>query len=171
MMMPEPTERDKSLRASAAQFFVASELNRRGFVASVTMGNTPNTDILVSNRDGTRFVHVQVKTFVPGNRTCSVGMKAQRDYGHNFFWVLAGIPRPESERKFECYVIPASDMAKGVGEGHQRWLKTLGKEGQQHHDSKVRTVYLPPHKHPLTKWGIAKYAERWASIGKRLQLK
>jgi len=169
MTMDEPNERDKSLRASAAQFFVASELCRRGFVASVTMGNTPNTDILVSDREGTRFAHVQVKTFVPGNRTCSVGLKAERDYGHNFFWVLAGIPHPESERKFECYIIRASVMANEVREGHKRWLKTLGKKGQKHKDSTVRTVYLPPHKHPLTKWSIAKCKERWDLIGKKLQ--
>jgi hypothetical protein len=167
--MQEPGERDKSMRASAAQFFVASELCRRGFVASVTMGNTPNTDILVSNPEGTRFVHVQVKTFVPGTKTCSVGLKAERDYGDNFFWVLAGIPHPGSERKFECYVIPASDMAKGVGEAHRAWLKAPGKKGQQRHDSKVRTVRLPPHKHPLTGWSIAKYEERWDHIGKKLQ--
>jgi hypothetical protein len=41
---------------------------------------------------GTRFVHIQVKTFVPGGRSCSVGMKAEQDFGENFFWVLGGIP-------------------------------------------------------------------------------
>jgi hypothetical protein len=169
MTMHEPNERDKSLRASAAQFFVASELCRRGFVASVTMGNTPNTDILVTDRDGTRFAHVQVKTFVPGNTTCSVGLKAEHDYGDNFFWVLAGIPHPESEREYECYIITASEMAGGVSKGHKRWLETLGKKGQQRKDSKVRTVYLPPHKHPITEWSIAECKERWDLIGKKLQ--
>jgi hypothetical protein len=39
----------KNSRGSAAQFFVAGELCRRNLVAVVTMGNTPNTDILCSN--------------------------------------------------------------------------------------------------------------------------
>ena len=53
---------DKNSRASASQFFVAAELCRLGYVAVVTMGNTPNTDILCSNTAGTKFVHIQVKT-------------------------------------------------------------------------------------------------------------
>jgi hypothetical protein len=72
-------ERDKTFRANASQFFVAGELCRRGYSAVVTLGNTPNVDVLCSDREGTRFVHIQVKTFVPGNRTCSVGMKADHD--------------------------------------------------------------------------------------------
>lgn len=87
---------DKGYRGDAAQFFVAGELCRRELVAVITLGNCPNTDILASNASGTRFCHVQVKTFVPGNRTVSVGMKAEKDYGSHFFWVLAGIPLPDS---------------------------------------------------------------------------
>ena len=76
--------KNKNARGSAAQFFVAGELCRREFVAVVTMGNTPNTDVLCSNIKGTKFVHIQVKTFPPGNRTCSVGRKATINYGKKF---------------------------------------------------------------------------------------
>jgi len=72
----KPTGRDKSFRGNASQFFVAGELCRRGHAAVVTLGNTPNVDILCSNAAGTRFAHIQVKTFEPANRTCSVGLKA-----------------------------------------------------------------------------------------------
>lgn len=37
-------EMDKSYRANASQFFVAGELCRQGYIAVVTMGNSPNTD-------------------------------------------------------------------------------------------------------------------------------
>jgi len=76
--------KEKSTRGNASQFFVAGELCRRGYSAVVTMGNTPNTDILCSNIEGTRFVHIQVKTFVPGGRTCSVGVKAEKNFGEFF---------------------------------------------------------------------------------------
>jgi hypothetical protein len=72
---------DKSHRGNASQFFVAGELCRRGYAALVTVGNTPNNDILCSNKAGTRFVHIQVKTFVPGMKTCSVGQKAEVNSG------------------------------------------------------------------------------------------
>lgn len=90
-------EHDKSHRGNASQFFVAGELCRRGYAAVVTLGNTPNTDVLCSNRGGTKFVHIQVKTFLPGTKTCSVGLKAERRFGPTFFWVLAGIP-PQCRR-------------------------------------------------------------------------
>jgi len=93
--------KDKTYRGNASQFFVAGELCRRGFSAVVTLGNTPNTDILCSNVEGTKFVHIQVKTFIPGRKTCSVGMKAEKNYGDTFFWVLGGIPEPNTDYGFE----------------------------------------------------------------------
>jgi len=161
-------EKEKSSRGNASQFFVAGELCRRGYSAVVTLGNTPNTDILCSNLEGTRFVHIQVKTYVPGNRTCSVGMKAERDFGENFFWVLGGIPKPNTGKEFAYYVIPASVMAKNVVAAHQLWLETPGAKGQAHKDSKVRTVHLPPYK-SFSGWEISEYLNRWELIEQKLQ--
>src|SRR3954452_4051748 len=135
---------DKSSRGNASQFYVAGELCRRGYTAVVTLGNTPNTDVLCSNRAGTRFVHIQVKTFVPGTKTCSVGLKAERHFGESFFWILAGIPEPGSSLPFQYYVIPCSDMAANVSSHHRRWLHEPGKMGQQRNDSKVRAVAVAP---------------------------
>jgi hypothetical protein len=133
-------QHDKSHQGNASQFYVAGALCRRGYAAVVTMGNTPNTDVLCSNRDGTRFVHIQVKTFVPGTKSCSIGVKAERQYGERFFWVLAGIPEPGSKHPFRYYVIPCADMAKNVSRMHQQWLMEPGKKGQKRNDSKVRAV-------------------------------
>ena len=163
-------ERDKTFRGNASQFFVAGELCRRGYSAVVTLGNTPNVDVLVSNREGTRFAHIQVKTFVPGNRTCSVGMKAMKNVGPTFFWVLGGIPTPKSDRPFEYYVIPSEDMARNVAEAHQLWLSTPGKSGRAHQDNPVRTVHLPPHK-SFSGWDISSYRDRWDLIESTLSSK
>jgi len=161
-------EHDKTFRGNASQFFVAGELCRRGYSAVVTLGNTPNVDILCSNKGGTRFVHIQVKTFVPGNKTCSVGMKASRDFGKSFFWILAGIPSPESYRHFEYFIIPAREMALNVSKAHDLWLKTPGAKGQEHKDSKVRTVHLPPGK-SFSGWDISQYLNRWDLIDAEMQ--
>lgn len=159
--------KDKSTRGNASQFFVAGELCRRGYCAVVTLGNTPNTDVLCSNLAGTKFVHIQVKTFVPGNRTCSVGVKAERSFGESFFWVLSGIPTPEMDAPFEYYVIPAALMAPKVVEGHQRWLASTGARGQAHNDSSIRSIYLPPRKSP-SGWDISEFRDRWDLIEERL---
>ncbi len=161
-------EHDKTFRGNASQFFVAGELCRRGYSAVVTLGNTPNVDVLCSDNAGTRFVHIQVKTFLPGNKTCSVGLKAQRNFGPSFFWVLAGIPSPESNRPFEYYVIPSADMATNVSKAHHLWLKTPGAKGQAHRDSKVRTVHLPPHR-SFSGWEISKHLNIWELIEEKLK--
>lgn len=161
-------ELDKTFRGHASQFFVAGELCRRGYAAVVTLGNTPNVDVLCSNKEGSRFVHIQVKTFLPGKRTCSVGTKASRDIGPSFFWILAGIPSAESSRPFEYYIIPSYDMSRNVLEAHELWLRTPGATGQAHKDSKVRIVHLPPRR-SLCGWDISSYLNNWSFIESKLK--
>ena len=151
--------KEKSTRGNASQFFVAGELCRRGYSAVVTLGNTPNTDILCSNIAGTMFVHIQVKTFVPGSRTCSVGMKAEKNFGENFFWVLGGIPKVSQEADFEFFIIPSSQMSRNIKEAHELWLKTPGRKGQPHKDNNMRTVHLPP-RVSRNGWDITEYRQR-----------
>jgi len=153
----------KNARGSASQFFIAGQLCRRGLVAVVTMGNTPNTDILCSNVEGTKFVHIQVKTYVPGSRTVSVGKKAEKDYGDNFIWVLGGIPHAESEDDFEYYIIPSSEVSKNVKQSHKLWLETPGRDGNPHKDNDMRTIHIPPHSSNAG-WSIEKYKNNWAII-------
>ena len=159
--------RDKTHRGNSSQFFVAGELCRRGYAAVVTLGNTPNTDVLCSNKAGTRFVHIQVKTFVPGNKTCSVGKKAERIYGANFFWIIAGIPLPNTEAPFRYYIVPSQDMAQNVAARHQQWLATPGMKGQQRKDSAVRAVAVEAGAAPYF-WNIANYEGRWDLIERLL---
>lgn len=161
--MPPEKSSDKSHRENASQFFIAGELCRRGLVAVVTMGNCPNTDILCSNKAGTRFVHIQVKTFVPGNRTCSVGKKAERDFGSNFFWILGGIPEPRATA-FIYYIIPSVDMCRNVRANFDIWARTSGVRGQAHDgDTTIRTVLLSPRIHE-NGWNLTDYLERWDLI-------
>ncbi len=159
---------DKSHRGNASQFFVAGELCRRGYAALVTVGNTPNTDILCSNKTGTRFVHIQVKTFVPGTKTCSVGAKAEVNPGSSFFWVLAGIPEPGTHYAFEYFIVPASEMAKNVAGYHRRWLDTPGKNGRAHKDNSVRAVAVAADG-PAYFWHVEPYRNQWDLIESALR--
>lgn len=155
---------DKGYRGDAAQFFVAGELCRRKLVAVVTLGNCPNTDILVSNAAGTRFCHVQVKTFVPGNRTVSVGMKSQKDFGSNFFWILAGIPLPDSGKEFQYFVVPSSELARAVTESFDLWARSPGAKGQKRNSSTtVRAIQLPP-RVEASGWSLEPFRGGWNRI-------
>jgi hypothetical protein len=152
---------DKSHRGNASQFYVAAELCRRGHAALVTVGNTPNTDILCSNRSGTKFVHVQVKTFRPGrDKTCTVGAKSEKDYGENFFWVLAGVPEPDESTPFKYFIVPSKVLAENVKQRHDVWLKTPGKNNRKHKDSSIRSVAVRDGASSCF-WSVLEYEGRW----------
>ena len=87
---------DKTFRGNASQFFVAGELCRRGYFVMVTLGNAVNADILCRNVAGTKFVHVQVKTYLPGNMPSFVGLKAEKEYQDNFFLGPGWHPRSQT---------------------------------------------------------------------------
>ena len=161
-----PNTNDKSHRGSASQFYVAGELCRRGWVAVVTLGNCPNTDILCSNAAGTKFVHIQVKTFAPGNKTCAVGLKAAHDYGENFFWVLGGIPKPPQDSPFCFYIVPSPILSAAIKRDHRIWLETPGLGGRPHRENKIRIVALPPR--ASTSLDLKKYENNWGLIEQRL---
>jgi hypothetical protein len=159
---------DKSHRGNASQFYVAAELCRRGFAAVITMGNCPNTDVLCSNKDGTKFVHIQVKTFRPNDKDCSVGLKAENDYGDNFVWVLCGMPEPdEADQTFKYFIIPSKEMSSNVTVIHKMWLDTPGLKGQQHNENKFRSIAIPPLQ-SRNGWDISKYLNKWALIENKL---
>ena len=138
-----------------------------GVIMPLSLSGTANTDILCSNVEGTKFVHVQVKTYLPGNKTCSIGQKAEKSYGDNFFWVLGGIPDPSQTAEFEFYVIPASVMSKETQEMHHRWLNTPGKDGRPHKDTSVRTTFIPPASNQYS-WDISSYKNAWHLIAEKL---
>jgi hypothetical protein len=162
-------EGSKIARGNASQFFVAGELCRRGHFAVVTLGNTPNTDILCSNADGTRFVHIQVKTFDPSkSKSVAVGKKAENAYGENFVWVLAGIPQfDNSSSRFEYYIVPAKVMSEQVRADYKRFIESNRRDGTPHGETSMRIVPLPP-KTFQSGWSLLKYKDRWEIIDRLL---
>ena len=116
-------------------------------------------------------MHIQVKTFVPSNKTCSVGKKAEKNYGHNFFWILGGIPRPGDETNFIYYIIPSPIISKNVTRIHQNWLDTPARDGSKHNETTMRTVDIPPYKirQENLRWDLSEYENRWDLIEAKLK--
>lgn len=155
------------MRANASRFFVAGELSRRGFSALVTTGRTSKAHVLCSNVDGTKTVHIQVRTYEPGYGSCMVGTKAGDFLGDNYFWVLAGIPNPGEPGEFEYYIIPNRVMAENEPKYHRLWLETPGRNGLAHNDNATRVVLLPPSTSPYY-WDISQYHNNWDLIAEKL---
>jgi hypothetical protein len=50
------------LAGVAGEYFVAAELSRRGWIASISLRNTRGIDILVTNQEASRSNTIQCKT-------------------------------------------------------------------------------------------------------------
>lgn len=77
----------------AAQFYVAAELTRRGYLVSLTLGNAPTTDLLVISPNNKQFM-IDVK----GQSTKNFWIIRPRKEIENLFYVFAYLPRNLNER-------------------------------------------------------------------------
>jgi hypothetical protein len=142
-----------TLSGIAGEYFVAAELSRRGYVASLTLRNTRGIDILASNADATKSVAIQVKAAQGTKASWLLNKKAEIDTAaENLFYVfirLNGLGAPE------YHIVPRKDVAKYVRESHQEWLKTPGKGGRVHKDNPMRNFYDEKNA----------YRDRWDLLG------
>ena len=165
-MRRKSTATEKQARGRAGEFRVASELCRRNFFASLTMGNVPNVDVLCSNSAGTKAICIQVKTFRADGNECAVGKNAEKNLGENFFWILVGLRDKDCEETEErFYIIPAKDMAENVTRLYQSWLVSPGKDGKQHHSNDVRKVRIGKvGSRDRFNFDVSKYKDCWNYI-------
>ncbi len=87
------TQEDKSFLNMAGEFAVASELNRRHVLASVTYGASKAADIFAMDDSMRRVVLVEVKT--TDKKRWVLGNKIFREpRSADVFWVLVQLPAP-----------------------------------------------------------------------------
>ena len=147
------TKLPKGLTGVAGEYFVAGELSRRGYIASITLRNTRGIDILVSNADATRQVAIQVKTSQGSRPQWVLNKKAEDFYADNLFYIFVNLKSPEERPDF--YIVSSRQVAGFVKDGHQNWLKTPGRKGQAHKDNPVRQFRDPE----------GEFLERWDLLG------
>ena len=140
------------LSGIAGEYFVAAELSRRGYVASLTLRNTRGMDILASNIDATRSVGIQVKTNQGRGRAWMLNQKAEKDTAENLFYVFI---RLNDLAEPQCHIVPRAVVAKYIRRSHKAWSSTRGRRGQRHKDTTIRKF---PDKND-------KYLNRWDLLG------
>src|SRR5262245_45923159 len=88
------------LVGAAGEYYVAAELSRRGWLATVTIKNAPGTDVLAQNRATGRVVAIQTKT---ANYDVNEFWRPQVVLGEWFVFVKL---RGEDERP-RFFIVPA----------------------------------------------------------------
>lgn len=121
---------------NAGEYFVAGELERRGFTVGVPMSNVKDYDLLCANREGKQFA-IQVKTTADGRNKWMLAQKNENIIAENVFYVFVHLHQLEAPTYF---VVPSKIVAETISKGHKEWLDTPGKNGEQHKDSNIRTI-------------------------------
>ena len=148
--MPKPPS---ILVGVAGEYFVAGELSRRGYIASITLRNTKGVDILASNQEATRQVGIQVKTNRHDKPEWILSQKAESYYADNLFYVFVCLKGDRLRPDF--YVVPSKVVAEHTRTKHKEWLEAPGKKGQRRKDSSIRKFRDPD----------GQFLERWEILG------
>jgi len=141
------------LTGVSGEYFVAAELSRRGYIASITLRNTKGIDILASNQDASKTVGIQVKTNRGKRKAWVLNQKAENYFEKNLFYVFVNLK--EKDEKPEFYIVPSEKVARYVKSSHREWLKTPGKRGKPHNDTSMRNF----------KDKDGQYSEKWELLG------
>ncbi len=150
---PSPTSIPPVLTGVAGEYFVAAELSRRGYIASISLRNTHGIDILATNRAATRSITIQCKTNQSGARNWMLNEKSEDFFAADHYYVFVALGPATKRPRF--HVVPSETVAKYITESHARWLRTPGRRGQQHVNSAMRKFRDPDDT----------YLDRWDLLG------
>lgn len=142
---------ETGLSGVAGEFFVAGELSRKGYLATLTQRNTKGVDILVSNAAATKSATIQVKTNQGHQDYWLLTKKAEALHAPRLFYVMVNLTTPTGFPEF--HIVPSKIVADYVKSSHETWLKTPGKKGQARNDSSMRVFDMPANKY-LGRWDL-----------------
>ena len=154
---------------AAGEYYVMSQLLRRGLIAALAPVGVPNCDIVVTDDIGDRLCAVQVKTRVEkgSDGGWHMGQKHENIVAPTLFYAFldfgVGLTAPP-----RCYVVPSAIVASAVRESHAYWLGHPGKNGQQRNDSTMRR-FVPDYDRMGVYIGrgvcwLYRYLEAWDSL-------
>jgi hypothetical protein len=141
------------LAGVAGEYFVAAELSRRGYIASISLRNARGIDILATNAEANRSVTIQCKTSQVLRTSWMLNDKCESFMSENHFYVFVVLGGPLERPRY--HIVPSAIVAKYVYESHRSWLKTTGVRGQPRVDTPMRNF------HDNTN----EYLERWDLLG------
>ena len=133
---PSPTTSPPIRTGVAGEYFVAAELSRRGYIASISLRNTRGIDILATNQAATRSITIQCKTNQRGAKIWMLNQKSEDFFAPDHYYVFVALGSATERPRF--HVVPSQTVAKFIAESHQKWLQTPGRGDRQHIDSAMR---------------------------------
>lgn len=146
-----PLKLPSTLSGVAGEYFVAAELSRRGYIATLTLRNAQGIDIIAAHPSTTRSVGIQVKTS-QGRSPAWLASKKVEDarLAKNLFFVfviLNGFEQPS------FYIVPRAIVARYLRDNHARWLSEPKRDGEPRKDTAMR-IFRDPDGEYLDRWDL-----------------
>ncbi len=132
---------------NSGEYFVAAELERRGFTVGVPMSNVKDYDLLCINKNGKQFA-LQIKTTATGKNKWILGQKNEKIIADNIFYIFVHLHQLDNPTYF---IVPSEYVAETILKTHQQWLNTQSRSGEIHKDSNIRTIEFTDNTY-LNKW-------------------
>ena len=123
---------------NSGEYFVAGELERRGYTVAVPMSNVKDFDLLAIERDTHRQIAIQVKTTGYKQKKWTLSKKNETLLGDNIFYIFVSLNELEAP---EYHIVPSKIVADTIRKNHEKWLNTPGKKGQKHNNTNIREFY------------------------------
>lgn len=123
---------------NSGEYFVAGELERRGFTVAVPMSNVKDFDILAINRDNYEQFAIQVKTTGYKQKKWTLSKKNETLIGENIVYVFVSLNELDAP---EYHIVPSKIVAETIAKEHKKWLETPGAKGQPRNDTNIRNFF------------------------------
>jgi len=117
----------------AGEFYTLAQLTERGFIATLTLGNSKGIDILVTNQNINKIFKVEVKTTVKKPRkeklfsdkylyTWAMSKKHEFVSDENLIYCFVYLEAPDIKPKF--FIVPSKVVSGYVKWQHNFWLNS-----------------------------------------------
>ena len=167
-----------TITGASGEYYVLSQLLRRGWIAALAPNGAPNMDILVTDVNSEKLCAIQVKTAreITNRNGWHMSRKHETIISDKLFYVFINIGKQPSA-PIISYILPSRLVVDCIRSTHQVWLATPGRGGKPHKEAAMRMLF-PDHTHvkPKTEKGKAiidqfrdgwlnPYRENWSILG------
>jgi hypothetical protein len=157
-----------TLLGAAGEYHVMAELLRRNYIAALAPQGVPNTDIVVTDIEGSRLCSIQVKSRrdIGSDGGWHMSDKHEHGHGERLFYCFVDFGKRPTDRP-SVHVLPSKLVADVLKASHIKWLSTPGKKGQPHKDGSMRRL-MPDYArifgeaaNPFPKGWLDRYRDAW----------
>jgi len=142
------------LSGISGEYFVAGELAKEGYTASLTLKNTKGVDILTTNEKGNKFACIQVKTNTKKDNFWILSKNDEEYKGDKFYYVFVTLWGKDD--KPDYYIVPCKEVTKRAKEYFKRLANKWIQKGQSKKDNGIREFRL--------RAGDSKYYNNWSVL-------